>query len=355
MSIALVTTTIHIPHVLADYAMNFQENRFSDVEIIVAADTKTPSGAEILCEGIESKTGIKTTYLSPDSQDALAPAYSSFLGWKTIQRRNLAILDAYKKGHDYIVTVDDDNIPSPVGNYLGEHLRDLTGKPQEVVTSESGWYNVCERLGPTKGFYPRGYSIDMRGKFDRCVSVLEEQNIVVNAGLWLGDPDIDAITRLALNPVVTNVHSLPFILGKGTYCPFNSQNTLLHRKVIPAYCMVSGVGRYDDIIASFIVKRIADHLSHSIRFGEPVVHQKRNAHDIWKDLDAEILGMRLTDRIVKWLRGIELNGADYAECLSDLLPKFRKCFEMDGSLTHEERLFLFCVIGSYNAWIKAIA
>ena len=51
-----------------------------------------------------------------------------------------------------------------------------------------------------------------------------------------------------------------FFLAPGARGPFNSQNTILARAVLPAYFLSPNVGRYDDIFASFMVKRIADHL-----------------------------------------------------------------------------------------------
>ena len=45
--------------------------------------------------------------------------------------------------------------------------------------------------------------------------------------------------------------------GKGTWSPFNSQNTALSAKIIPAYPLSPKVGRYDDIWASYVIYRIA--------------------------------------------------------------------------------------------------
>jgi hypothetical protein len=62
--------------------------------------------------------------------------------------------------------------------------------------------------------------------------------VVVNAGLWLGDPDVDAVTRIC-NDINAEQYTREqsFALARGTWCPFNSQNTALWRGVIPAYCL----------------------------------------------------------------------------------------------------------------------
>jgi hypothetical protein len=40
-------------------------------------------------------------------------------------------------------------------------------------------------------------------------------------------------------------------MANGTWCPFNSQNTALHRDLIPAYVLSPLIGRMDDIWARY--------------------------------------------------------------------------------------------------------
>ena len=89
-----------------------------------------------------------------------------------------------------------------------------------------------------------------------------------------------------------------FFVGNRAWTPFNSQNTALARRVLQAYFLSPHVGRFDDIFASFIVKRIADHLGEGVAFGRPLVRQTRNQHDAWEDLDLERMGCRLCDKFV---------------------------------------------------------
>lgn len=356
MKYALVTTTINTPHNLKDYVEDIIKFEHKEVIVVVAGDIKTPPEVEDFCEKLTKNFGVKVLYLTPEDQALRYPAYSDFLGWNTIQRRNIAILTAYHAGADVIITIDDDNFLKSE-DYITKHgvLNERT--ITEIVESNSGWYNICRRMRSSCGsaFYPRGYSVSERGNFDgRIQSELLPVRSVVNAGLWLGDPDIDAVTRLAINPKIENISTTPFALAKDTYCPFNSQNTAIHRDAIPAYCMISGVGRYDDIVSSYFVKRIADHLGHAIRFGAPVVEQQRNAHNLWKDLDSERLGMQLTDRLVEWLRDVRLKSDDYGGCLDDLLDAFRAEWYNNGSLTVQQQSFMRSIYLSYEAWGKAL-
>ena len=94
----IVTTTIFPPSVaLKKFAA------MSDWHLVVAGDLKTPDS--------EYKTMENTTYLTPDKQQELYPKLSELIGWNCIQRRNIALLHAYKLGAEVVALVDDDNIP----------------------------------------------------------------------------------------------------------------------------------------------------------------------------------------------------------------------------------------------------
>ena len=94
----IATTTINPPtEALLKYAS------MPDWHVIVAGDLRTPHD---LYENLDN-----VTYLSPDNQLENYPVLSELIGWKCIQRRNFAILEAYKLGADIIAIIDDDNIP----------------------------------------------------------------------------------------------------------------------------------------------------------------------------------------------------------------------------------------------------
>ena len=94
----IATTTINPPtEALLKYAS------LDGWHVIVAGDLKTPHDLFNDLKNI--------TYLSPDYQEQEYPLLSSLIGWKCIQRRNFAILEAYKMGADIIAVIDDDNIP----------------------------------------------------------------------------------------------------------------------------------------------------------------------------------------------------------------------------------------------------
>jgi hypothetical protein len=273
----------------------------------VAGDEKTP---------IETANSPHWNYLGFYEQQILSMDLYNVLPNNSISRRNFAFLAAYRQGAEVIISVDDDNWPTDC-DFIGQHqigLRNL-----EPRYSKSGWYNVCG-----DGIYHRGYPLSHRGDIVLArKGNPKEVRAVVNAGLWNGDPDIDAVTRLALGRVRRFVaHEESFYLDK-CWCPFNSQNTAIHRDVIPAYMMSAKLGRYDDIWASYMVQHIAEHLGDYIAFGQPVVEQRRNEHDVWKDFEQEEYGMKHTEIFLEKLRSVPLKGSTYHECYGELIINLR--------------------------------
>ena len=362
-AIALATTTINVPEALRGYARDAREHR-REVKIYVAGDRRTAAGAADCCADIARETGVECEYLGPASQDrflARWPELRNHLPWNCIQRRNVAILKAVCDGADAVVTVDDDNFVAeddyfkeciPVCRAPGEKLTlPAYGKPRE-------WFNVCRFLATANNnrFVPRGYGMAARAEPDDGSVVtpgpLLTMPPAVVAGLWLGDPDVDATTRIAHRIDVTGYRlDHNFFLIPGAHAPFNSQNTVLARTVIPAYFLSPHVGRYDDIFASFVVKRIADHLGWGICFGRPLVRQERNEHDLSRDLDLERFGMRHVDALTEALANVVLTGQDYASCALEICDQLQPGGrDRNGSPIKTEGDSLAAFLSGYRTW-----
>ena len=111
-------------------------------------------------------------------------------------------------------------------------------------------------------FYPRGFPYSKRWSSDEISTNSSKVKVVLNAGLWLGDPDIDAITRLCkpINAIkYKKTYGDTFALENGTWCPINTQNTSYSRDIIPASFVPPNVGRYDDIWSGYLLRKITDH------------------------------------------------------------------------------------------------
>jgi hypothetical protein len=97
------------------------------------------------------------------------PELATTLPWNCIQRRNVSFLYAYEQGADVIITIDDDNFimeGDTASDFIGAHLRITAKCDIPVVSSDSGWFNVCDFLSEERGiqFYHRGYPPGERWK-----------------------------------------------------------------------------------------------------------------------------------------------------------------------------------------------
>jgi len=332
MKTSIVTTTIHKPVLLKDYCQNARDFGHKDVNFIVIGDKKTPSEVALFCRELQKTYGYEVFYYGIQEQLELLkdfPALLEYLPFNSIQRRNIGLLQAYRLGSEVIITIDDDNFLIEGQDFIGSHSIIMEEKEFDCISSSSGWFNVCEMLKDENDlpFYHRGFPLGKRWLQSQIRREKRRGKIVVNAGLWLDDPDIDALTRINL-PIKAKQMSQEYgkgiALGSDTWSPFNSQNTALRREVIPAYFLSPVIGRYDDIWASYIVKRIANQLGHYIHFGLPLVRQQRNPHNLWKDFDQERLGMETTDMFVETLNNLKLTGKNYQECFAEIWEGLRQ-------------------------------
>ena len=356
MKDAIVTTTIFVPKLLDTYAEDAKAHG-RDVLFVVVGDKKTPPETEAYCKDLAARTGFEVQYFSPERQEEYLsrwPELRDHIQWNCIMRRNVAILYAYERGCPVIATIDDDNFLVSK-DYLGSHGVGVEAACKVVRTS-TGWINVCRMLAETKGrdFFHRGFPLEMRYGHETWEHEHRAIAPVVNAGLWLGDPDVDAMTRLfhTTEPIeaMEFTHDGHVAPAHGTWTPFNSQNTALANKVIPAYFLSPKVGRYDDIWGAYIVKRIADHLGDHIRFGAPLVKQERNPHNYWRDLDMERYGHALTLRFVEALASLPLTGADYRTCYAELAAALPDALLKDEKLKDDERAFLEGYFAGMRIW-----
>jgi hypothetical protein len=314
---ALITTTIYVPEVLARY-----RELGPDVSFIVAGDRKTPHK--------ESRQFVDSLgnalYLSDEDQEKLGYKSSEVIGWNKIMRRNIALLEAIKGGFDVIVTVDDDNIPV-TEDYFDTFARLLGSSFSGVsIGSNAGWLNAGDFLQPA--VYHRGFPYEFRHReLDYEVDAVSDARIGVAAGLWLGDPDIDAMERLINRPTVTGVDALAqagFVVRPGTWAPFNSQNTAYVRSLAPLMMVLVGVGRFDDIFASYIAQRIGWAAGYVLHFGPPIVYQDRNEQSLWRNLRDELYGMEKGLEILDAIDSADVTGVDVLEDLRSVYRNLRR-------------------------------
>ncbi len=358
MKYALITTTINIPKLLDDYLENAVNNNIDEIIVIVIGDKKTPTPAEAFCDDLKQKYPFVIEYYSPEKQLTYLenfPELRDHLPWNSIQRRNIGLLRAYEYGAEIIITIDDDNYVIQK-NYFDCFKMIGESESIQAVQANNGWFNVCSFLKEESGtkFYHRGYPASLRGieSTAEYTWINMTGRSMVIGGLWMEDPDVDAVQRLACPVRVINYEREDnFALAPNTWSPFNSQNTGIHRDVIPSYFLSPNVGRYDDIWASYIVRRIADHLGDIISFGNPLVRQDRNPHNYFKDLDKERPGMEMTERVCDFLRQTKLEGTNYQECFAEIIAA-ADSWTQNALWTDTEKIYLAQWFDGCKIWKK---
>jgi len=299
MRFSLVTTTINVPSVLGLY----RELR-DDVSIVVVGDDRTPDDE---VRRLLRPLG-NAVYYSRREQELLGYQCSPLIGWNCIMRRNVAILEAMKLKPDVIITIDDDNIP--VGRSYFDHFESTFAEKFSGLAAGSadGWFNIGQLLVPS--VYHRGFPYELRGAPREIrMHPATDAQIGVSAGLWAGDPDIDAMDRIVSGPRVHNWSPLiqhGLIVSKDCYSPFNSQNTAFRSELAALMMVWIGVGRYDDIWASYAAQRVLRETPYHVHFGQPMVWQQRNPQSHWKNLRDEMHGMENTSAFTRALDEIDV-------------------------------------------------
>ncbi|MCX7698097.1 MAG: hypothetical protein N2114_01345 [Candidatus Goldbacteria bacterium] len=279
----IVTTTINIPTEAIYKYLSFQDWFF-----VIVGDLKTPHN---LYKKLEKKyKNLK--YLSPEYQNKKYNKLSKLLGWNNIQRRNLGFIEAYVHGAEIIATVDDDNIPY---KFWGKNIY----INKEILVD---YYNsdsiVADPLSITDYNYlwHRGFPIQLLPQKNKIKYLGKKKiKVLVQADLWNGNPDIDAIARIAFDNPIVKFKSIKEPFAFNRISPFNSQNTFLSREVIPYYCCLPFVGRMDDIWGSYILQH---YFSNCIIYNFPSVYQKRNLHNFINDLEKEIIGYKFSLELI---------------------------------------------------------
>jgi hypothetical protein len=304
MKRAVITTTIYRPDNLTLWAAHMKPGDL----IVVSGDEKTPhNDVKYILDSISDMYSIETLYVvTTDTRTSRA------VPMRSIQRRNVATLEAIRRNVNIITTVDTDNFPIKYGTqcYV-DAVEDLLVNPwtDVVIGSSTEWVNVGEWCTPPvihRG-WPLGVKSDhVEHKHDNNIRV------GVHASLWLGDPDITALERLLHDPQIIDVVPHAIALEPDVWCPFNSQATSYRRELFPLLNVWPGVGRMDDIWPSYVARHIMNHLDFITTYGAPNVIQMRHKHNAVTDLENEIIGYRNTDYLLREIRQIDLSNTDNA-------------------------------------------
>lgn len=280
----IITTTIHEP----TPAIRLFD-QMEDWELIVVGDRKTPQDYQL-----GRGTFIACAQIEADYKKLL-----DAIGWNTVDLgRNVGFIEAFRRGADIAATIDDDNIP--LSNW-GKNV--MVGNDVRVVEYGKPNAMMFDPLSVTtqNHLWHRGFPLQAIPKVpDRLPVQPIKRHILVQADLWLGDPDIDAICRMIHDPLVDDYGVLPPLFTGGQFSPFNTQNTFLAREALVDFCSLPFLGRMDDIWGSYLFE--ANH-PRSVAYGPPSVYSHRCPHDLQQDFRDEILGYERGYEFVTALAG----------------------------------------------------
>lgn len=275
-----------------------------DWEMVMVADLKTPAVPWYTL----AETYHNLDFVSVERQEAEFSELSKTIGWNSIQRRAIGYVIAYRMGADVIASVDDDNIPY---DSWGENL--LLGKEVEIDCLHHEVAFDPLSVTDFSHLWHRGYPLQLISEKNNIKYLgTIKRKFLVQADLWDGDPDVDAIGRLVYHPDVKFKEEKPYCSDVPS--PFNTQNTFFTREAIKNYYLFPGIGRMDDIWGAYDLQA---RFPGCVVYNKASVFQKRNPHNMSKDLQAELLGYVHSLDVIK-------NGVE--SYLPDQAKRFREAY-----------------------------
>jgi hypothetical protein len=292
--------------------------------------------------------------------------YSSIIPEKCHAETSFGFLVAYEEGADVILELDDDCFHVSGHSLIEDHLNNLLSGGGYIVSSSSKWYNTIENLVLNNDFvvFPRGHPYAPEARIERYNwKKTNNSKCILNMGLWVGCPDLDALTifynggldgRCSIKSIGLKRDKV--IVDKGTYFAICSMNTSFQRKIVPAfyqlYMKAMGIDRFDDIWSGIFIKKIADHLGDRICLGKPLVYHDKRPRSTFRDLKAELEGMIMNEVLWKIVDSLELKGKDYFDCYLEIADGIERNIERFGEKVHRD--FISLQVEKMKLWLEVV-
>ncbi len=242
---------------------------------------------------------------------------------------SFGFLVAYEENADVVVELDDD--VHITKDLVKKHVENLTCEEGVTVHAKGKWYNTMENLvlNNNSTIYPRGHPYSSEARRGDYAWAERGGECVLNTGLWLQNPDLDALTLVyhsGLNGTCdiesTGCKREKVVVGEGTYFAVCSMNTSFETQVIPAfyqlYMNIHGIDRFDDIWSGIFLKRIADHLGGRICIGAPLGSHIKRSRNAFNDLRKELGGIVINESLWRIVDEAELSSKSFTDCYLEL-------------------------------------
>jgi hypothetical protein len=364
---AVVLTTIGDPVLLDGYFENFRtKGHLEQARVIVIPDRKTPAAAFDRCATLATK-GLSVVCPTLQEQECFLQKIgfpAELIPYDSDNRRNIGYLIALEQGCDFLISIDDDNFVPSKGDFFNEHAV-VCDEPRNfrILDASGGWFNACSLLNmePEVASYPRGFPYFARHQKRRISARVANAKVRMNAGLWLQEPDLDAMSWLNSPVKATAFRGTSFVLDRNTWSPVNSQNTSIHRSVIPSYYFVRmganvagmRIDRYGDIFSGYFSQACARSFGDAVRVGSPVARHSRNSHHYLRDATQELACVCMLEDLLPWLQEADLKGSDYLETYCSLAEQLEGAVEKFSGFiwTDETRAFFHETAGIMRKWV----
>ncbi|CAH1774966.1 unnamed protein product [Owenia fusiformis] len=254
--------------------------KLSEWQLLVVADTKTPKDWHL--DGV--------LFLSIPAQKALGYKVLDHIPYGVYGRKTIGYLYAIQHGAKIIYETDDDNHPTDElkGFITTDKMYGVVPSTNTTVLNAYAYYGQ-----PTT--WPRGYPLDKIGdNITNKYNAVHWNRPLIQQGAVNGDPDVDAIFRLTrksnskLLSLTYDEYMPPLYYPRGTFVPFNCQNTLYHYDAFWGLFLPNSVTfRVTDIWRSYFTQTLLWLIGGHIGYMPPNCYQFRNYHSYISDAKQE--------------------------------------------------------------------
>ncbi|CAH1779113.1 unnamed protein product [Owenia fusiformis] len=285
--------------------------KLSEWQLLVVADKETPENWHY--DGV--------IFLSIATQKSLGYKILEYIPFSNYGRKNIGYLYAVQHGAQLIYDTDDDNHPTDDlrGFIITDMMYGVVPSSETTVLNPYAYYGQ-----PTT--WPRGFPLDKIGdNITSDYNAVHWKTALIQQGAVDGDPDVDAIFRLTCK---SNIKSLnitydhympPLLYPKGTFVPWNSQNTLFRYNAFWGLLLPTTVTfRVTDIWRGYSTQTLLWLIGGFISYMPPNGFQLRNNHSYIGDIKQKKKLYDQTGDLLQFLSDWKCNSNSLYACMQIL-------------------------------------